>query len=386
VPSTAAALGDPVAVAADGHGNVLIADTDNNVIRAVAGSNGVYYGQSMVAGDIYTIVGDGNAGFSGVTSPLTAAELNAPTAVAVDPQGDLAISDTGNGAVRLVAGVSGSRYGKIMTAGHIYTIAAGGTPGVVTDGGDANAAGFSSTDGIAFDPWGNVIVADTVNDNVSLLPQNSGTYYGRAVTPGFIYTLAGNGAVGFSGNRGPAPMAELSLQTLAGVATDATGNLFLADGGNNVIWMIAASSGSFHGILVKTGYIYTVAGNGTAGFTGNKKPATAAELDGPQGVAVDQSGNLLIGDSNNNVIRLVPVAKGKYDGQRVKAGDIYTFAGNGLAGYRGDGGSAKRAELNAPAGVALGPSSHLLIADNGNDVIRAVIPRVPPGRHRLGLR
>jgi hypothetical protein len=366
----------------DNQGNLLIADTDNNVIRAVAGSTGVYYGQSMVAGNIYTIVGNGTAGNNGVTSPLTQTELSAPTGIAVDAQGDVVITDTGNNSVRLVAATTGTFYGRTMQAGHIYTIATSAAPCTPVNGGDASAACLISVDGVTFDPLGNVIFADVGNDDVMLLPQNAGTFYGQAVTPGLYYIIAGNGTIGFSGKGGPGAQAQLALQTFAGLATDASANLFVADGGDNVVWMVAGSTGTYRGSPVTAGHIYVVVGNGTPGSSGNKKPASTAMLDGPEGVAVDHTGNLLVSDSNNSVVRAVPAAGGRYYGVRMKTpGAIYTIAGNGQPGYSGDSGPARKAEFNVPAGLAVGQPGTLFIADNGNDVIRAIAPRPPSRRH-----
>ena len=144
---------------------------------------------------------------------------------------------------------------------------------------------------------------------------------------GDIITVAGNGTAGYSGDNGPATAAELNGPN--GVAVDSAGDLFIADTANNVI----------REVVKATGDIITVAGNGTAGYSGDNGPATAAELDSPRGIAVDSAGDLFIADSGNNVIREV-----------VKAtGDIITVAGNGTAGYSGDGGPATAAELNGPS-------------------------------------
>ena len=119
VVSTSISLGSPVDAAYDAHGNIVIADQDNNVIRVVAASTGTFYGQAMTAGHIYTIIGDGNAGYSGdnvakssrVPNPLLAAELDDPNGVAIDAQGDIAISDTANDAIRFVPAVGGAASG-----------------------------------------------------------------------------------------------------------------------------------------------------------------------------------------------------------------------------------------------------------------------------------
>ncbi len=143
---------------------------------------------------------------------------------------------------------------------------------------------------------------------------------------GDITTIAGNGTAGYSGDGGPATAAELSDPS--GVAVDGSGDLFIADSGNNVV----------REVNLNTGIITTIAGNGTQGYRGDGGPATAAELSGPDGLALDGSGDLFIADSSNNVIREVNLG----------TGIITTVAGNGTDGYSGDGGLATAAELQRP--------------------------------------
>ena len=111
---------------------------------------------------------------------------------------------------------------------------------------------------------------------------------------------------------------------------------------------MAASTGTFYGQAMTAGDIYTVAGNGTPGFSGDGGPATKAELNSPRGVAADAAGNLVIADTSNHRIRVVAASTGTFYGQAMTAGDIYTVAGNGTTGFSGDGGPATNAELNAP--------------------------------------
>jgi sugar lactone lactonase YvrE len=376
--SASVSLGFPVAAVTDAHGNVVIADQNNNVIRVAAASTGTFYGQAMSAGHIYTVVGDGNLnggdGPWGTTRPPTQVELNDPNGVAVDGQGDIVITDTGNNAVRLLAGVGGSRYGVSMVAGRMYTIA--GEGGSVVDGEQASSAGLSSPDGIAFDAHGNVVIADTGDDDVRFLPQASGTYFGEAMDSGYIYIVAGNTNFGYTGDGGPAAAAELAMDTFDGVAIDPSGDVVFADDDNNVVRLVAVANGVYAGRAITAGDIYTIAGNGIPGFKGNKKAATLAELNMPQGVAIDAAGNLFISDSNNNQVRIVAPRAESYGGRALKAGDIYALAGNGNFGYSGDGGPATAGELNTPAGVSVAPSGNVLIADNGNDVVRGVT--LPP--------
>jgi hypothetical protein len=168
-------------------------------------------------------------------------------------------------------------------------------------------------------------------------------------TNGIITTVAGNGTRGYSGHGGPATNAELGLPQ--GVAVDASGNLFIADTYNMRIRKVGTD-----------GIITTVAGNGTLGYSGDGGAATNAELEYPWGVAVDASGILFIADSSNNRIREVGTD-----------GIITTVAGNGTNGYFGDGGAATNAELSDPYGVAVDASGNLFIADTDNERIREVV-------------
>ncbi len=190
---------------------------------------------------------------------------------------------------------------------------------------------------VAVDTQGNVYIADTVNHRVRRVDPRSG----------MITLVAGTGTAGFSGDRDPAPSAELNSP--AGVAVDDAGNLYIADTGNHRVRMVDLS-----------GVITTVAGSGEQGFSGDGDPATSAELRFPRGVAVDDAGNLYIADFGNRRVR------------RVRSGVITTVAGSGEQGFSGDGGPATTAELNGPADVAVDDAGNLYIADTGNHRVRRV--------------
>ncbi len=193
---------------------------------------------------------------------------------------------------------------------------------------------------------------------------------------GDIYTVAGHKTgTGFSGDGGPAVKAALG-RFIDSVRVDRSGNLVLAATQDNRIRVVAASQGMFYGIAMKPGNIYTVAGTGTAGFSGNGGPAIRAKLARPSGVALDPAGNLVIADTDSNRIRVVAARTGTFYGRPMKAGDIYTLAGTGTAGFSGDGGPATGARLRRPAGVAVDDSTGaVLIADSGNNRVRAVAVR-----------
>jgi trimeric autotransporter adhesin len=369
-PATAAKFSYPQFVAVDATGNVVIADAGNNRIRVVAAKTGTFYGQAMTAGDVYTVAGDGTAGFAGDGGPATAAELDVPYGVAVDSAGNLYIGDTANGRVRMVAAQTGSFYGQAMTADDIYTIAGIGPTGASGNGGPATKAELNYPSSVAVDPQGNTIIADSRNNMVRAVAESTGTFYGRAMTAGDIYTIAGNGTAGFSGDGGKATAAE--LDTPLGVSVDAAGDLVIADTGSNRIRLVAAATGTLYGQAMTAGHIYTIAGDGTAGFAGDGGPATAAELNAPSWAVVDGGGNVIIADTGNNRVRVVAARTGTFYGQPMTAGDIYTVAGDGTAGYSGDGGPATAAGLDSPTGLALDPAGNLVIADSLNDRVRVV--------------
>jgi hypothetical protein len=140
-----------------------------------------------------------------------------------------------------------------------------------------------------------------------VVAESTGTFYGRAMTAGDIYTIAGGGTAGL-GDGGPAISATLTDP--GDVLVDGAGNLLISDTGDNRVRVVAARTGTFYGQAVTTGDIYTVAGNGTSGFSGDGGPATTGELSlslsGPsEGLAVDAAGNLLISDGGNSRVRMV---------------------------------------------------------------------------------
>jgi hypothetical protein len=368
-PATSAELNSPRGLAVSGTGNLFIADGYNNRIRMVAASTGTFYGQQMTAGHMYTVAGDGGpGGLSGDGGRATRAQLDFPANVALVGPDNLLIADVINNRIRMVAASTGTFFGQAMTAGHIYTVA-GSTGGFSGDGGPATRAQLSECWGVAADAAGNLVIADTSNARVRVVAASTGTFYGRAMTAGDIYTVAGDGDSGFSGDGGPATMASL---VPISVTVDGAGNLVIADTGNDRVRVVAERTGTFYGRAMTAGDIYTVAGNGTTGYSGDGGPATSAEFDGPLGVAVDAAGNLLIGDLRNNRVRAVAEHTGTFYGQAMTAGDIYTVAGNGHKGFSRDGAPATSAEINFPFGVAAGSAGSLLIGDSGSNRVRLV--------------
>ena len=307
-----ASLSSACGGAVDHSGNLVIADGRHDRIRVVAAATGSFYGRAMTGGDIYTVAGNGTGGFSGDGGPASKAELDLPGGVLVDADGNLVITDTGNQRIRVAAAATGTFYGKAMTGGDIYTVAGDGTDGL-GDGGPASKAELRSPGGVAVDAAGNLLIANPGYNRIRVVAASTGTFYGKAMTGGDIYTVAGDGTGGFSGDGGPATKAELGA---GGVAVDAAGNLLIADTYNQRIRVVAARTGTFYGRAMTGGDIYTIAGDGTFGFSGDGGPATAAELRSPGGVATDGHGNLLIADTGSNRIRTVAASSGSSTGGR----------------------------------------------------------------------
>src|SRR5579863_6173505 len=223
--------------------------------------------------------------------------------------------------------------------GPVMTIAGNGSAAFAGDGGPAASAALNFPCGLAIDSAGGIYIADAANIRI------------RRVSPGgIISTFAGNGIPGSSGDGGPALSASLS--DVAGVALDATGNLYFGDASNRRVRKVTPA-----------GIISTVAGTGTQGFSGDGGPATNATLNRPTFIVVDAVGNLYISDSSNQRIRRVDVG-----------GTITTIAGNGLIGFSGDGGLAISASLAFPLGIAMDKAGNLYIADANNHRIRRVNP------------
>jgi hypothetical protein len=295
----------------------------------------------------------------------------APAGVAVDAAGNVLIADQRNQRVRVVAEETGTFYGRAMTAGDIYTVAGTGKAGFSGDGGPATSAEVDYPVGVAADGAGNLIISDVNNRRVRVVAGSTGTFYGQAMTAGDIYTVAGGG--GSFGDGIPATSAELIAPE--SISVDSAGNLLIPDYYGEQIRIVAEKTGTFYGQAMTAGDIYTVAGTGTRGFSGDRGLATKAELDGPVDVVVDPAGNLLIADQNNQRIRVVAEETGTFYGRRMIAGDIYTAAGDGgggaSGGFSGDGGLATKAELSLPSGVAFA-AGNLIICDDLNRRIRMV--------------
>ncbi|MGE5108591.1 MAG: hypothetical protein ACM3H8_13675 [Sphingobacteriales bacterium] len=308
--SSFAQFNNPSGVAVDGSGNVYVADAGNNKIRKIEGFN------------VSTLAGSGTPGFT--EGPGTAAQFNNPTGVAVDAGGNVWVADKSNQAIR-----------QVTSAGVVSTLAGNGTAGF-KDSIPAFAR-FNSPAGIAVDITGNLFVADQGNQRIREI--------GVLVV---VSTLAGNGIRGFADGQGSSAQFDFPVN----LVMDASGNLILAEGQR--IRKITAA-----------GVVSTVAGNGTAGYSGDGGPATSAQLHAPQDVAIDAAGNIYVADDLNNVIRRI-----------TPAGIISTWAGSGIAGFVNTSNidSTPAPRFNNPRGIAVDTAGNLYVADNLNNAIRKITP------------
>jgi YD repeat-containing protein len=365
-----ALLDGPAAVALDSSGDLYIADAGNNQIRELSASTDDI---ALTAGDGQDLASAGN-GF-----PAVNGQLIEPGGEIADSHGDIYVSDSQNSRVQEIAAYTHTQWGIPMTGGEVYTIAgsATGVAGNSGDGGAATAALLNDPQGLAFDNNGNLLITDFGNNQVRVVDAEAGTntIYGQPMTANDIYTIAGqtSGASGTAGDGGPA--ASGYLYRPQAIAVDAKGDVYIADKDNNRIQEIQAAGGISWGQTMTAGDIYTVAGSatGAAGSSGDDGPATSATL-GPEGVAVDAAGDLIIADTAGEQVRMVPVAAGTYYGQSMKAHYIYTLAGStaGTAGSSGDGHPAVDSELYTPVGIALDPAGDIYIADAANNRIQEI--------------
>lgn len=410
-PATDAQIHAPVAVALDKNGQVYIVAAADNTVRVVDKN-----------GNISIFAGAGYKGFYGDAGPANIAGITGPQDMTFLSDGSALIADTGSGAIRKVTtdgnistvsgngsvGLSGdgvatslamlspfgvvadssgniyiaefgtNRIRKVDSSGNITTAIGNGTLGFAGDNGPANKVEMNGPTGVALDGSGNIYFVDSLNYRI------------RKLAGGNVNTVAGNGLVSRSGDGGAATSAQLN--TPLGVAIDGSGNLYIADTLNNLVRKVDAK-----------GVITTFAGTGTAGSSGDNGPAGSAQLNAPQGLAVDASGSLYIADTQNNRIRKVSggtittVAGGnnelslpfgiavdasgnlyvaEFGRNRVSkvstSGAVSTVAGSGVSGFGGDGGPAASAMLSTPQGVAVDRAGNIYIADTGNNRVRVV--------------
>lgn len=362
-PATSVELNTPHGAVIDGLGNLFITDETNQIIREVNS-----------AGNLFTIAGQhGSGGSTGDGGAASAAKVYYPYGMATDSSNNLYEPDaSGNRIRRLslntalpatnVASSSAAQKLFVSSATAVTPTAATFTPSGEFSAGTLSGCSLGSTLAanavctipVTFHPampglrTGQLAITDA-NGYVSVIGiTGMGMAPAVAFGPATLSTVAGTGTAGYSAASAPAASAPVSAPR--GGVVDSGGNIYFADSGNNVIRRIDAASGA----------MTTVAGTGSAGYSGDGAKATAAQLSAPAKVVVDAAGDLYIADTGNSVIRYVDAA----------TGNISTIAGNGTAAYTGDGGAATSGSLNRPQGLAVDLGGHVYVADTGNNAIR----------------
>ncbi len=321
-PALAASLNQPFDLAIDGRGDLYIADTMNHrVVKLDRASNLVY-----------TIAGDGHAGFAGDGGPARKARLHEPYGLALDPRGNLYVVDRLNLRVRRVDGRTGV----------IETVSGNGAATDTGDGGPAVKAGLVEPNGIALAKSGKLLlIADVKGCRVR----------GLDLETGLISTIAGTGKRSHDGDGGPAVSASLFGARAVDVGPD--GSIYILEREGNRLRKVDPG----------TGVIQTVAGTGAKGYSGDGGPALKATLNGPKELAVSSAGDVFLVDTENHAIRKVDARMG-----------IITTVAGGRLGTGGDGGPATAAGLDRPHGVAVRADGAILIGDTNNHRVRIVMP------------
>lgn len=354
IPADGAPIYLPLGEAVDALGNLYLSDSNNHRIRKV-----------NPAGYITTYVGNGEPGSNGDGGSATSAEISTPSAIVVDGAGNLYFSDTGSNVIRMVD----------ATPQHIITTIAGVAGSAGYNGPAFSDPSFNSPqplpmallsqpNGIALDPEQNLYIADTGNNLIRRIDLKITDPTKRTIT-----TIAGSGAASYDGGNHPAASTVFNEPWGIAIGLDPnppTGKLFkvdlyVADVNNNAIRKLDP-----HGILTST----TVAGSPLAAgaFAGDGGLATEANLQSPEGVAVDLAGNIYIADTQNNRIRKVTAIATA----TTPAWTISTLAGNKNQLFAGDGGNSDVASMDAPSSIALDNAGNIYFGDMFDNRVRKI--------------
>lgn len=321
-PADKALLNDPFFCVFDRDGDLLFADTDNNVVRRV----------DRQTGRISTLIGSGRKGYEGDGGPALRTAFNNLVAIAVTEDGDIFLVDRLNARVRKFSAKTGL----------VTTVAGDGTKAYGGDGGPGEKAQLKEPHDCVLDGKGGLLICDVADCRVRRLDRKSG----------IITTFAGTGVRRGEGDGGPAARASFAGSRAIALHPQ-NGDVYICEREGNVIRRVDG----------KTGIVSPFAGTGQKGYTGDNGPAKEATFNGPKGLHCDRQGNLYVVDTENHAIRCIAAQTG-----------IITTVAGGRRGAEGDGGPATAAGLDRPHGVFLGRDGALYIADSENHRIRRADP------------
>jgi trimeric autotransporter adhesin len=363
-PAVEARLDTPTGIAEDGSGDLFIADTGNCRVQEVPARTGSSFGRRVHAGVIVTVAGGNCTGAHGYPPPV---------ALAVDAAGDLFIASATGERVQELPSTTTTSFGVPVTAGRPVTLAGDGTPGFGGDGGPARQSILDDPSGLAVDPEGDLLIADTANCRLRLVAASAGVRYGVAVRQGQIDTVAGSGICGLDGDGGPAR--SVQLWDPGALAVDGSGDVLVADQGARTIRELAARSGTFFGVPLAVDHLGTVAGEGSYGpylTDGLSALGQVGETNFPTGLALDGRGDLYVADGAMHAIRVVPAVAGTLAGQKVEPDDMYLVAGALSTGTEHAVTTWIRARMLEPTGLVVSTDGRLVYSDAGADVVRGL--------------
>lgn len=319
-PALTTSVGEPFGVEIGPDAALYLTEVRNHRVRRL----------DLKTGQLTTVAGCGRKGYSGDGGPATSAELNEPYEVRFDRSGNMYFVEMQNHLVRRVD----------AKTGQISTVAGTGEPGFGGDGGPATRASFRQPHSIVLDDHGGLYIADIGNHRIRKVDLQSG----------IVVTFAGNGERAL-----PVEGQTARNHPLLGPRA-----LYLR---GETMWIALREGHSVWKLGLADGRLHHVAGTGKQGFSGDGGSAERATFNGPKGIAVDETGNIFVVDTENEVIRQID-----------PHGTITTVAGRGpdARGSAGDGGPATQAEFDRPHGICVDSLGVIYIGDTSNHRVRRV--------------
>ncbi len=353
-------LSSPSGIALDDAGDLFVADTGHCRVVLVPDHTGEMYGLHVKSRRAYTLAGSHCGAPQG---------LGFPTGVAVDRHGDVFIAVATDDRVVMVP--PGGRAGP-----HAPVAVAGtGAPGYSGNGLPATESALNEPTGVAVDAAGDLVIADTANCRVRMVPAHSGMHGDQQMVAGHLYNLVGTG---ICGSAIGSPALASQIWNPVAVAVDQSGDLYVGGNGDQTVVEVPVRTGTYYGTSIEAGdaqVIVGLVGDGTTPYLADGLPATGivSELNDIEGLAVGPSGALFITDGDMHCIRVVPNVTTDLFGRVMDGGDMYTLAGalpikNSLG--LGDGTKWIITRMSIPYGIVVTASGAVVFSDKGTNQVR----------------